>query len=87
MVWFTDKTDVEEKVAAQELEEPENTETVLVSELPVDYQIYRLIDDCGAEGLTQTVRHLLFFLSLLRLDWFNPDHPAEGELHAPLPLD
>ncbi|ELR11611.1 uncharacterized protein ACA1_258840 [Acanthamoeba castellanii str. Neff] len=51
---FKDKTDVEEKVAAQELEEPENTETVLVSELPVDYQIYRLIDDCGAEGLTQT---------------------------------
>jgi hypothetical protein len=47
---------VEEKVAAQELEEPENTETMLVAELPVDYQIYRLIDDRGPEGLTQTVR-------------------------------
>jgi len=33
-------------------------ERVLVTELPLDYQVFRLIDDCGQKGITQTVHSI-----------------------------
>lgn len=64
-----DKGDSDDRgTSAQEVEEAQNQNSVLVSELPIDHQLFHLIDARGAEGMTQTVHifplsHSMFSLS------------------------
>lgn len=36
--------------------------SILVAELPVDHQLYHLIEERGSEGITQTVRFIVIFI-------------------------